>query len=122
MDADIVYMTSDEIAQGMGDFPVCFMGWKSDLGDAADLFETVFASDGAYNAGYSNDEVDVLISEAAQEGDSVERLKVLKDIMGVLVDDVAGVPLFESKNIYGFKDGVDWSPRVDGMIWAGEIR
>ena len=97
------------------------MGWKSDLGDSADLFETIFASDGAYNPGYSNEVVDGLIEEAANESDEMTRIGVLKDIMGALIEDVSGVPLFEAKVIYGFAEGIEWSPRVDGYVWAGEV-
>lgn len=121
IDADIVYLTSEELADDIGDLGIYYMGWKSDLGDSADLFETIFASDGAYNPGYSNEVVDGLIEEAANESDEMTRIGVLKDIMGALIEDVSGVPLFEAKVIYGFAEGIEWSPRVDGYVWAGEV-
>lgn len=102
-------------------FDIYFMGWKCELGDAGDLYETVFGSDGVYNGGYSNDEVDDLITEVASEVDEGERLKLLKEIMGFLIEDIAGVPLFESEIIYGVAEGVEFEPRVDGYIFAKDL-
>ncbi len=122
VDVDIVYVTSVELQDLIGEVDVYFMGWKSDLGDAADLYETVFYSEGAYNGGYASGEADALIDEAS-ELEGSERLSVLKEIMGILVeDDVVGMPLFDSQTIYAFGDGITWSPRVDGYVWAFEVR
>ncbi|MFA6527967.1 MAG: ABC transporter substrate-binding protein [Candidatus Gracilibacteria bacterium] len=129
IDAEIVYSDLQTFQQGILDneYDVYFMGWKCDLGDASDLYETVFHSKtdlyGAYNGGYSNSEVDSLIEDASIEEDAMNRLSILKEIAHILVeDDVAGVPMFESEVIYGFKDGVSWSPRVDGYLWASDVR
>lgn len=128
VEVDIDYMTASDLAFSMleGSYDVYFTGWKAELGDAADLYETVFHSSdglyGTYNVGYENLEVDELIEESFSESDSMDRIAILKEIMHILVeDDLAGVPLFESEFIYGFSDEVIWSPRVDGYILAREF-
>lgn len=104
-------------------FDIYFMGWKSDLGDAFDMYETLFASYGSYNGGYSNSDADKMIGEAALELNIGERIKLLKEIMKVISeDDVAGVPLFEYEIVYGVSEGVEFSPRIDGYVWAAELR
>jgi len=125
---DVDYMTVSDLALAMTErtYDIYFTGWKSELGDSADLYETVFHSKdgvyGSYNVGYENNDVDQLIEESFLESDSVERIAILKEIMRILVEeDLAGVPLFESKFIYGFSSDVTWSPRVDGYILAGEL-
>jgi len=122
------YLSAADLTLAMteGSYDVYFTGWKSELGDAVDLYETVFHSKdefyGAYNVGYENSEVDELIEESFSESDSMERISILKEIMHILIEeDLAGVPLFESKFIYGFSEGVSWSSRVDGYILAAEF-
>ncbi len=104
-------------------YDVYFLGYKSDVGDAADLYETLFVSDGAYNGGYDNPEVDRLVERASSEDDQSARLKILKEVMNILVEeDMAGVPLFESELIYGFSPDISWSPRIDGFVFGVELR
>jgi len=122
VNADAIYVTSSELQDAIGEADVYFMGWKSDLGDAADLYESLFASGAPYNGGYDNPDVDALIEQASFSEGS-ERLSMLKDIMRILVeDDIAGLPLFEAKTIYGFAPNVTWSSRVDGYVWAADLK
>ena len=127
VNVNVEYLDVGSFQDGVmnSDFDVYFMGWKFDLGDVADLYEAVFHTRtdlyGAYNGGYSNSEVDSLIEEAGSEDNASDRLSILKEVASILIDDFAGVPLFESQAIYGFKDGVSWSPRVDGYLWAFDI-
>ncbi|PIS03489.1 hypothetical protein COT83_05815, partial [Candidatus Peregrinibacteria bacterium CG10_big_fil_rev_8_21_14_0_10_44_7] len=72
--------------------------------------------------GYDNPDVDALIEQASFSEGS-ERLSMLKDIMRILVeDDIAGLPLFEAKTIYGFAPNVTWNSRVDGYVWAADLK
>ena len=43
--------------------------------------------------------------------------------MEILIDDiVAGIPLFEGERIYAVKPGIDFEPRIDGMVVLSEIK
>lgn len=113
-----------------GDSDFYFLGWRSEIGDAGDFLEAVAHSRqtrnqlGLYNGGnYKNDEVDELIEDSQSEMDAEERLSLLQYAMHIITeDDIIGVPLFESETIFAFRDYVNFEPRVDGLVYASEIK
>jgi peptide/nickel transport system substrate-binding protein len=111
----------DSIDNGKADF--YFMGFKSELGDSSEILETTFHSDGEYNTiGYENSNLDYLVDTAAEELDPGKRQKALQEAMRVVIeDDVVGVPLFEYETVYSFVDVIDFTPRIDGLIYFDEI-
>ncbi|NIA02105.1 MAG: hypothetical protein GWP15_01850, partial [Nitrospirae bacterium] len=111
----------DSIDNGKADF--YFMGFKSELGDSSELLETTLHSEGEYSTfGYENANVDYLIDTASEELDPGKRREVLQEAMRVVVeDDVVGVPLFEYETVFSFVDEIDFSPRIDGLIYFDEI-
>lgn len=111
----------DSIDNGKADF--YFMGFKSELGDSSEFLETTLHSNGEYNTfDYDNSNVDYLIDAAAEELDPGKRREALQEAMRVVVeDDVVGVPLFEYETVYSFVEELDFSPRIDGLIYFDEI-
>lgn len=112
----------DSIDNGKADF--YFMGFKSELGDSSEFLETTIHSSGEYNTiGYENSNVDYLIDLASEELDHGKRGEALQEAMRVIVeDDVVGVPLFEYETVFSFVEGLDFSPRIDGLIYFDEIK
>ncbi|MBU0981792.1 hypothetical protein KKC94_03810 [Patescibacteria group bacterium] len=109
-----------------GDADMYFFGWKYDLADVSDFFETVIHSKdqqyGEFNGiNYANSEVDDLIEKASQILNVQQRRKILGEITDLILDDTIAVPLFESEVVYGFSPDVHWSVRLDGQILASEI-
>jgi len=111
-----------------GDSDLFFMGWRSELGGALDFLQSVVHTKdpargyGLYNgAHYSNKQVDALIESAEHNLDEQSRLQQLQDAMKLVVDDIYGVPLYESMTIFGFYDYLDFNPRVDGYIRVADI-
>ena len=114
----------EKILAGESDF--YFFGWKYDLADIADFFETIVhsqtASYGSFNGmAYSDAEVDGYIEEASQLLDVGERQDMLAQISRRILDDKIGVPLFESELLYGIRPELIWDIRLDGQILASEI-
>lgn len=113
-----------------GSSEMYYLGWRSELGDANDFLQSVVHSrgqdglTGQYNGtGYFNPRVDELIDESLRDLNVKTRLKNMQDAMKILVeDDIAGIPLFETQTIFAYKNKLQFEPRVDGYIYAAEIK
>ncbi|PJC36504.1 hypothetical protein CO046_05335 [Candidatus Peregrinibacteria bacterium CG_4_9_14_0_2_um_filter_53_11] len=124
------YNTSAELGSrilaGTSDF--YFFGWRSDLGDAADFLTAVAHSKegslGQFNGGgYSNPQVDALIEASQSTLNQAERLDILRHAMELITEtDPLGLPLFSPEVLYALRDGINWNPRVDGVVLAQEVR
>jgi ABC-type transport system substrate-binding protein len=124
VDLELSFHTPDRyedlIYSGASDF--YFMGWKYDLADVADYFESVLVTGAPFNGvSYSNESLDELVFEASQTLDPVKRRELLHDISALALDDQTVLPLFESKLVYGMRPEIQWDLRLDGQILASEI-
>ncbi|MBI2464327.1 hypothetical protein HYV57_05200 [Candidatus Peregrinibacteria bacterium] len=138
----IQYHSLDELQKKIasGTSQMYIFGWRSELGDSNDFFESVvhskhnysestgFQNDIAFSYGqfngsnYSNPQVDQLIEESLKNMNTEGRLSQLHQIMKILVnDDIFGIPLFESQVIYATNPKVHFEPRLDGLIYAQNI-
>ena len=85
-----------------------------DVGYATNLFFVTAAAGGVNNFGnYSSVEVDRLFGEAKIEMDDTKRLAILKQIQETLQNDLAWIPLVETKTEWAFSNklsGVTWHP------------
>ena len=99
------------------------VGWQAENGDAGDFLDAFIHSEGEFNNGrYKNAEVDELIEKSRQELDTEKRLQTLQNIMELIDKDLIGIPLFESSRLYAVKKGVDWEPRLDGLVLATDVK
>ena len=105
-----------------GDADLFFFGWKYDLADVSDFFESVVDSNGNFNlASYKNEEIDSLIEQASRTLDLEERRMLLEEIARLFYADKVAFPLFEAKLLYGVRPDIVWQARLDGLILASEI-
>jgi peptide/nickel transport system substrate-binding protein len=114
----------DKIEAGSSDF--YFFGWKYDLADNEDFFEAVAHSKvggyGQFNGvAYADADLDLLIEKAATELGLMERRQFITQIESRLTEDMAIVPLFESKTLYAFHAPLLWSARLDGQLWVSDL-
>ena len=101
---------------------IFLIGWQAEDGDAGGFLDAFVHSDGEFNNGrYSNLEIDSMIEESRKEMDRAKRLKLLQDIMMKIDEDLIGIPLFESSRLYAIKNGINWKPRLDGLVLATEV-
>jgi peptide/nickel transport system substrate-binding protein len=106
------------------------IGWASGSGDASSFLDSIVHSVdpkkgyGKYNWGqFSNPKSDELIEKSASTMDPVERLKQLRGAQKVaLVDNQGYIPLQYQVNMYASSKKVKFSPRVNGYIWAFDIK
>jgi len=116
-----------KIVSGNSDF--YFLGWRSELGDASDVFQGLVHSRdtnglyGFYNGSHMlNKKIDQLIEDSQKNLDEESRLDQLQQVMKIVVDEeFFGVPLFESETIYAVKDSIKFVPRVDSYVFASDI-
>ncbi len=109
------------IQEGKAD--LYFLGFKSELGDAAEFFNTLVRTDADFNiANYSNDSLDEVIEQAMREMDPAARRAALQKAMRVIVnEDFVGVPLFEYDAVWAAKSGIKVNPRIDGFLYFNDI-
>lgn len=101
----------------------------AESGDASDILDSGLHSRGtkpgfgeANVSGYSNPELDRLIEQADHTLDPLQRRERLQRAIRILSDEVPYIPLVVPFDLYGIRAGLDWQPRVDGLILAYDIR
>lgn len=132
IDVDLNPLTDAELSKKIssGKSDMYYMGWRSELGDASDfLLAAVHSSDkntgfGLFNGmNYSNEKVDALLEEAQKNMDTQARLEQLQEVMKIITEeDIVGVPLFESEVLYAYDKDLRFTPRVDGYVYAANIK
>jgi len=132
IDVQLNALSGEEFQQKLesGSSEMYYLGWRSELGDANDFLQSVAHSHdesglaGQFNGtNYFSNDVDDLINKSQEDLNVKTRLKSMQDAMKILVeDDIAGVPLFETQTIFAYSSKLQFEPRVDGYIYAAEIK
>lgn len=77
---------------------------------------------GIWNYGnYSNSQVDVLYDIIKETMDASIRKEYMQEAFSIIMEDVAGVPLYSSKAFYGVHKDINWDPRPSMYIIIDEI-
>ena len=104
------------------------IGWLVATGDGGEIFDYMIrtvdqeSGVGTYNLGYySNPEVDRIGENISHILDPEERLELMQEGFRIAMEDVAWVPLYVPKCVYGIADYVAWDPRSDMMMAVEEI-
>ena len=104
------------------------IGWLAATGDGGEIYDYMIrtvdqeAGVGTYNLGYySNPEVDRIGENISHVLDPEERLEQMQEGFRIAMEDVAWVPLYVPKCVYGIADYVAWDPRSDMMMAVEEI-
>ncbi|MBT6069260.1 hypothetical protein HOG48_05915 [Candidatus Peregrinibacteria bacterium] len=111
-----------------GESDLYLLGWKSEFGDAIDLYKVIAHSKengmGEFNAGnYSIQRVDDLIAQSDNTFAPLDRVRLLQEIMRTLINEQPfGVPLFETQIIYAATQDLTFTPRIDGYVNVAEVR
>jgi len=97
-------------------------GWAEPSMDAGGLLSINFSSEGEFNNGfYRNEDVDRLIAEALVTMDLEARESLYQEVVKIIMDDVAWIPVHLQENVFGVSDGIVWSPRFDERIHAFDM-
>ena len=97
--------------------------------DASEVFDsalhTLHASggygDSNHNA-YSNPTLDRLIEAVGGARRLQERQQLLQRCAQLALQDLPLIPLYVADDIYAVRPGIDWRPRLDGRIFAKDVR
>jgi peptide/nickel transport system substrate-binding protein len=129
---NLEYLSGKQLIESLkkGEADLYFFGWRSEMGDSMDFYESVVHSRqaalnyGIYNGiNYANSQVDKLIESATRNLDVASRLQDLREVMRLIVEeDVIGVPLYESENIYAFHDDLIFEPRIDAYVYFADLK
>jgi peptide/nickel transport system substrate-binding protein len=102
-----------------GDFGVSMMSWGSTTEASTPIRQMIACKDadkgwGAVNWGnYCNEEADALLTKALATVDTAARTKILEEAVGMLMDDVAIVPLYFQGSTWAAREGIEITPRSD---------
>lgn len=104
-------------------------GVLAESGDASDVLDEIVHSrdpergyGGANGVGYSNPEVDALIQASGSTLNPLRRRELLQECMRRVMADLSFIPLYVPYELYGVREGLEWTPRLDGTVAAAEIR
>jgi peptide/nickel transport system substrate-binding protein len=102
-----------------GRLPFFLASWRFETGEASlFLAECVRSRRGAlsWNAGYADPEVDTLIDALLGSRDGTARDRRLAGLVRRLREEAPLVPLVARRDLYLVREGLAWSPRLDGRI------
>jgi oligopeptide transport system substrate-binding protein len=109
---DVAIEPLDEAAFGesymTGGFQVVWQSWFADYADPENFLAQQFATEGGFNVfGYSNPQVDELLSQAATTLDQAERLALYDQAHRIIIDeDQAVTPIYYPQRNYLVKQNV----------------
>ncbi len=93
---------------GNGDFELTLFDFFADYNDPENWLPQQFLSDGSYNVtGYSNPDVDELLSQAASELNEEVRIHLYEDAHKLIINDQALTPIYHPERNYLVKKHVD---------------
>ena len=83
------------------------IGWIMDYPDPEDIIDLLFHSTSRQNnTGYSNAQVDSLVTQARTEQDSTKRLQLYQQAEQLIIQDAPWIPLFFGRDHYVVKPNV----------------
>jgi peptide/nickel transport system substrate-binding protein len=99
-------------------------GWICATGDAGELFEGNFYSNGSrgHACGYGPAEMDAAVEQIGRTLDPAARRDLLQQTMKRLVDDLPWIPLIVSYERHALTPGVEWETRADGQLDLRDVR
>ncbi|SOE00237.1 ABC transporter substrate-binding protein [Blastococcus haudaquaticus] len=108
--------------QDQGDFDAFMLSWLGNI-DPADFYEAQHITDGSSNyQGYSNPEVDRLLTEASTETDQDARKQLYDQAAKLIVDDVSYLYLYNPDVVQAWVPGLEgYRIRADRAINFEEV-
>ncbi|CAA9211906.1 MAG: Dipeptide-binding ABC transporter, periplasmic substrate-binding component [uncultured Blastococcus sp.] len=108
--------------QDQGNFDALMLSWLGNI-DPADFYEAQHITDGSSNyQGYSNPEVDRLLTEAATETDQDARKELYGQAAKLIVDDVSYLYLYNPDVVQAWVPGLEgYRIRADRAINFEEV-
>ncbi len=87
-------------------YPVFQLGWFPDFPDADNYTAPFFVDGGFYNNGYTNEEINELVSEERASTDESVRQQAFERIQQIAAEDVPTIPIWQGKQLAAAQDNV----------------
>lgn len=95
--------------------------WGAKPGDPSSALTGFLKSTGV-SSYWNNPEFDALVDATLGNADEEERVEGLREIQQMLVDEAPVIFLYQSEDIYGVSERLDWSPRTDQYILGYDMQ
>ena len=103
-----------------GKIPFYYIGRGSVLDADTPLYQ-YFRTGGSKRTNFSHAEFDKLVDAEQAESDEAKRLKILRKMSEVIMEEAPMIPLYQLFDHYGAARNLDWSPRPDEKILLEDI-
>jgi peptide/nickel transport system substrate-binding protein len=104
-----------------GGVPFYYMG-RGTIIDPSAMLQQYFGTGGSPRIGYSNSELDKLLTQERESFDHDQRMKVLQQIFALINDEAPAFFLWRHQWAWGLSKNVDFQPEVTGDIWGWKIK
>ncbi|WP_221564556.1 ABC transporter substrate-binding protein [Alkalihalobacillus sp. TS-13] len=105
-----------------GEFGDMYFGaYGNSLFDASIALDMFASENGEKRIGYSNQEVKELFNSALTNMDTEEREKQYQKIQQIVAEERPFIYLYLQNEAYGIREGIDFKPRVDSMLYTPDI-
>ena len=111
------------------EFSAYMAGWASTTGEASYPLNSLLVTQdrehgkGTTNRGrYSNPELDALVEQAGTTMDEAKRGELLRQAVGIAMDEYALLPLHFEQSVWAMKKDISFTGRSDQMTLAQEIK
>ncbi|HZG87444.1 ABC transporter substrate-binding protein [Paenibacillus sp.] len=98
------------------------VGWNNLMFDASLAMEHFHSTYNPKGFGYSNPRVDELMEKALVNMNPEERAEQYKEIQRIVAEELPYIYNYRHTDMYGVNDRLDYTPRVDQMFYAEEIK
>lgn len=120
--ANVQMLEGNKIIQDVWDginAPMYFFSWGSATFDADGTLFPKLRSGQLYSH-FANERADALLDEAHTTLDQQRRAEVYAELTQLIKDEAPVIFLYQEIGLYGIRDGVQWEPRSDEMLWFGD--
>lgn len=112
---------ANKTLQGKQDYDLWLIGWSSSTFDAGSTLDFWLNTDLVscyYQDDMYNELLDELLNESKRTMDDAKRADLYHQVIQIVHDQAAFVPLYQQVDLYGMSQRVNWSPRPDESIRA----
>ncbi|MBE9606054.1 ABC transporter substrate-binding protein [Acetobacteraceae bacterium H6797] len=112
-----------------GDVSAYLLGWSNSTGEPSTSLRAVLGTRsqerglGLSNFGrYSNPRMDEITAAGLANLDDAKREQAMQQAMKLAMQDVGVIPIHTQKSLWALRKGLSYTPRVDEMTLATEVR
>jgi peptide/nickel transport system substrate-binding protein len=103
--------------QSNGDFEILQLGWSGRIDPHGNMYAFLATGQSNNYSGYSDDNVDRLLTEAAEQVDTEQRAKTYGEVVSTVQKDDPIVYLYRQRNLTAYSEDITGvSTFADGVV------